>query len=84
MLPPREVQPTIGYVPVEADPYVTAGLPMDTYELESCPISGFMISAHKAGTPDSFCWQVGATPYRLQRLRLPPCLLENSPRCPRF
>lgn len=58
MLPPREAQPCIGYVPVEADPHITAGLPMDTYELESCPISGFMISAHKTGSPDSFCWQV--------------------------
>jgi hypothetical protein len=77
-LPPREAQPTIGYVPVETEPHVSVGLPVDVYELEACPISGFMMSAHKSGTPDSFCWQVcshslrtesGLEPYGFLRLK---------------
>ncbi|KAK9820221.1 hypothetical protein WJX72_007615 [[Myrmecia] bisecta] len=58
VLPARQAQPCISYLPVDVEPYVPSGFPVDVFEVEACPILGFMMSGTRKGAPDSFAWQV--------------------------
>eukprot|EP00232_Nephroselmis_pyriformis_P001819 CAMPEP_0182909606 /NCGR_PEP_ID=MMETSP0034_2-20130328/35847_1 /TAXON_ID=156128 /ORGANISM="Nephroselmis pyriformis, Strain CCMP717" /LENGTH=498 /DNA_ID=CAMNT_0025045873 /DNA_START=57 /DNA_END=1549 /DNA_ORIENTATION=- len=56
-LPSREAQPTISFLPIEADPYIPPGFPVDKYDLEEVPMTALM-SAAAQGSERGACWQV--------------------------
>ncbi|CAI5988598.1 unnamed protein product [Closterium sp. NIES-65] len=53
IFPPRDPHPVITYRAVDTDARVPPGIPVDKYEIEGCPILGFL---SKAGP--NVCWQV--------------------------
>ncbi|KAH9549722.1 hypothetical protein CY35_10G033700 [Sphagnum magellanicum] len=50
---PREAHPVIAYKPMDADPYIPSNFVFDKYEIESNPITGFLLKAVTGA-----CWQV--------------------------
>jgi integrator complex subunit 6 len=53
VVPPREPHPVIAYKPMDADPYIPSNFVFDKYEIESNPITGFLLKAQMGA-----CWQV--------------------------
>ncbi|CAI7772800.1 unnamed protein product [Closterium sp. NIES-54] len=53
LFPPRDPHPVLTYRAVDIDARVPPGIPVDKYEIEGCPILGFL---SKAGP--NVCWQV--------------------------